>query len=204
MFCPLPQAAFAVLLVYAGVLVFSWTREQMTGMAERSLTAASYLMIGAIGLYLAWRSLRCLAGIWRPQPHVASGHDHGHDDHVHDEHCGHSHMPTPAEMSKIGGWRDGLMLVAGVAIRPCSGALLVLLLCWRIGNNMAGIMGTFAMGLGTATITILASLLAVTMREGAWASGLDRPVVRVISGGLGLVAGLVLVVTSGMLVRPYL
>ena len=182
------------MLVYAGVLLFSWTREQMTGMAERSLTAASYLMIGAIGVYLAFRSLRALSGLWRAKP----------DDDVHDTHCCHGHMPISSEVAKIGGWRDGLMLVAGVAVRPCSGALLVLLLCWRIGNNAAGIMGVLAMGLGTATITIVAALLAASMREGAWASGLDSATLRWTSGVVGVAVGLVLIVTSALQVRPYL
>ena len=190
----LAQAAFAIVLVYAGVLLFSWTREQMTGMAERSLTAASYLMIGAIGVYLAFRSLRALSGLWRAKP----------DDDVHDTHCCHGHMPTSSEVAKIGGWRDGLMLVAGVAVRPCSGALLVLLLCWRIGNNAAGIMGVLAMGLGTATITIVAALLAASMREGAWASGLHSATLRWTSGVVGVAVGLVLIVTSALLLRPYL
>jgi nickel/cobalt transporter (NicO) family protein len=67
----LAQAAFAVLLVDAGVLIFFWTREQVMGMAERSLTAASYLMIGPTGLYLAQQ--RSLASLWRPHPRAICG-----------------------------------------------------------------------------------------------------------------------------------
>lgn len=205
----LAQAGAAIALVYAGVLVFSWSREQMTGMAEQSLTAASYLMIGAIGLYVAWRSLRLLARSLRNPSAAAGGqalHDHGHphQGHDHGNGCDHAHGPSLDEMAKLNTWRDGLLLVAGVAIRPCSGALLVLLLCWRIGNNMAGILGALAMGLGTAVITIIVALLALSMREGAWSSQMNRPGLGVLSGGLGLVAGMTLVVTSVMLVQPAL
>jgi ABC-type nickel/cobalt efflux system permease component RcnA len=205
----LAQAGAAIALVYAGVLVFSWSREQMTGMAEQNLTAASYLMIGAIGLYIAWRSLRLLAQSLRSRAATPEGkavHDHGHSHHGHDhgDGCDHAHGPTLDEIAKLNTWRDGLLLVAGVAIRPCSGALLVLLLCWRIGNNMAGILGVLAMGLGTAVITIIAALLALSMREGAWSSQLNRPGLGVLSGGLGFVAGMILVVTSVMLVQPVL
>ena len=34
--------------------------------------------------------------------------------------------PTVEEVERISGWRDGLALVAGIALRPCSGALFVL------------------------------------------------------------------------------
>ena len=205
----LAQAGAAIALVYAGVLVFSWSREQMTGMAEQNLTAASYLMIGAIGLYIAWRSLRLLAQSLRSRSATPEGkavHDHGHSHHGHDhgDGCDHAHGPTLDEIAKLNTWRDALLLVAGVAIRPCSGALLVLLLCWRIGNNMAGILGVLAMGLGAAVITIIAALLALSMREGAWSSQLNRPGLGVLSGGLGFVAGMILVVTSVMLVQPVL
>ncbi len=76
----LAQAATAVALVYAGVLVFDWTRTQMVDMAERSLTQASYAAIGLIGLYLGLRGARMLwrAGAGEPQGH---GHHHHDDDH---------------------------------------------------------------------------------------------------------------------------
>ncbi len=55
------------------------------------------------------------------------GHDHSHGHgHVHDEHCGHSHGPTPDQLAGPGGWQRGLGTIFAVGMRPCSGAILVL------------------------------------------------------------------------------
>lgn len=203
----LAQAAMAVLLVYAGVLLFSWTSKQMVGMAEQSMTVASYAAIGAIGLFVGVRGLRALAASPEHHGHVAShAHaEHGsHPSHGHHGGCGHSHAPDLASVRRVRTLRDAIPVIAAVAVRPCTGAIFLLILCWRIGANAAGIAGTFAMGLGTALVTVGAAFLAVTMREGAWATGLDTAAMRRVMGGVGVLVGLVLVSTSVLMLRVYL
>ncbi|WP_201456085.1 nickel/cobalt transporter [Bradyrhizobium macuxiense] len=92
-------------------------------------------------------------------------HDHGHDpNHVHDEHCGHSHGPTPAELAGPGGWRRGLSAIFAVGIRPCSGAILVLVFALAQGLFWAGIAATFVMGIGTAITVAAIAIVAVSAR----------------------------------------
>ncbi|MFB9265443.1 nickel/cobalt transporter [Bradyrhizobium erythrophlei] len=92
-------------------------------------------------------------------------HDHGHDPHhVHDEHCGHSHGPTPAELAGPGGWQRGLSAIVAVGLRPCSGAILVLVFALAQGLFWAGIAATFVMGLGTAITVAAIAVLAVSAR----------------------------------------
>jgi len=161
----LAQATTAVVLVYAGVFVLGLTREAMVGLAEDIFAPASYAAIGLIGLWLAWRGLRAFLRVGRADRH--DHHHHDHDHHVHSDSCGHAHGPDPAQVAALTGWRDTLILVAGIAIRPCTGALFLLILCWRIGIDAAGIAGAYAMGLGTATITVAVAFMAVWAREGA-------------------------------------
>lgn len=165
----LAQATVAVALVLAGVALFDLTREEMGALADRRLMQASAVAIGLLGLWLALRGAWRLA--LRPAGATAGHRDHHH--HTHHDHgaacatCGHAHGPDPAAVAQAAGWRELAALVAAVAIRPCTGALFLLVLTWRMGILPAGIAGTYAMGLGTAVVTVAAALAAVTLREGA-------------------------------------
>lgn len=166
----LAQAAVAVVMVHAGLWALGWTREQMVGAAEGVMAIASWLAIAAIGAWLAYRGGR---GLWRQGrmrgTHSHSDH-HSHHDHGPDCGCGHAHAPAPEAVEDLTGWRDTLALVAGVAVRPCSGALFLLILTWQLGIAGAGIAGTFAMGAGVAAVTVIVAGLAVWSREGALAA----------------------------------
>jgi nickel/cobalt transporter (NicO) family protein len=125
-------------------------------------------------------------------------HDHGH---VHDEHCGHSHGPTPDQLAGPGGWRRGLGTIFAVGLRPCSGAILVLVFSLAQGLFWAGIAATFVMGLGTAITVATIAIVAVS------AKGLARRLSAGGEGGGALVmrgiefaaAGLVLLFGLGLL-----
>ena len=90
--------------------------------------------------------------------HYQHAHEHGH---VHDEHCGHSHGPTPDQLAGPGGWRRGLSAIFAVGLRPCSGAILVLVFALAQGLFWAGVAATFMMGLGTAIAVAVIATLAV-------------------------------------------
>src|SRR5262249_20612353 len=60
--------------------------------------------------------------------HHGEGHAHHHD-HAHDDDAsawGHAHAPEPEELAGPGGWKRGLSAIVAVGLRPCSGAILVL------------------------------------------------------------------------------
>lgn len=199
----LAQAGVAVGLVYAGVMALGWTRERMVGLAEGALTVASWAAIGLVGLWLVGRGLRGLLrqgavpvavqdhGPGDGHPHAFAHHHHDHDHHHGPEcGCGHAHGPNPAQVAAATGWRDMLALIGGVAVRPCSGALFLLILTFQMGIGAAGVAGAFAMGLGVALVTVGVAGLAVWSREGALA-GLGEarvwrilPLVEVAGGGL--------------------
>lgn len=182
----LAQAAVAVALVYGVVAALGLGRAEAEGMAETIMAPVGLAMVAAVGMWLAWRGItgvRAQAHRHRAQAahrHRAQAHRHddpssSHSPHPHDHDascavCGHAHGPTLEEIAHLTGWRDTLALVAGIAMRPCSGALFLLILTWQLGIAMAGVLGAFAMGLGTALVTVGVAGLAVWAREGALAS----------------------------------
>ncbi|MEN3346521.1 MAG: nickel/cobalt transporter (NicO) family protein, partial [Bradyrhizobium sp.] len=58
----------------------------------------------------------------------------------------------------------GLSAILTVGIRPCSGAILVLVFALAQGLFWAGIAATFVMGLGTAITVAAIALVAVSAR----------------------------------------
>jgi nickel/cobalt exporter len=121
----------------------------------------------------------------------AHAHDHGHDhdhDHLHHDHThhqgcdgpahdhdhhdhasawGHAHAPEPEELAGPGGWKRGLAAIVAVGLRPCSGAILVLVFALAQGLFWTGVVATFIMGLGTA-ITV-AAIATIAVFAKAWA-----------------------------------
>ncbi len=205
----LGQAFTAVLLVYTGVLVLGWTRSQMTDLADGTLAAFSAGAITLVGLWLLWRGLRRLRGS-RATAHHSHHHDHHqhdhHDHHHHHDHdhhhhdhshgevcseCGHAHGPTAEQVASATDWRSALGVVLAVAIRPCTGALFVLILTYGMGIPLAGIAGAVIMGLGTALLTI-----GVALGAGALRGGLAER----LSGTGGLRAMALVEITAGAMV----
>jgi ABC-type nickel/cobalt efflux system permease component RcnA len=185
----LAQAGAAVALVYAGVLVLNLGRVAMTDLAEDIMAPLSFAAIGLIGLWLVWRGARKL---WA-QRAVVTHHDHHHHGEGVCGECGHSHGPTLAEVQQVQSLRDAAILIGAIAIRPCTGALFLLILTWQMGIWVAGIAGAFAMGLGTATITIGVALAATGLRRGAVMSLAEGSVARVALPMIELAAGLLIV-----------
>jgi nickel/cobalt transporter (NicO) family protein len=97
--------------------------------------------------------------------HARHLHCSGHAHHDHDDAgesllpWGHAHGPQPEQLAGPGGWRRGLGTIVAVGLRPCSGAIIVLVFALAQGLFWAGVASTFVMGLGTAiTVGTIASL----------------------------------------------
>jgi len=105
--------------------------------------------------------------------HHDHGHHHGHDHdhahhHHHDDHAsawGHAHGPEPEDLAGPGGWRRGLSAIVAVGLRPCSGAILVLVFALAQGMLWAGVAATFVMGIGTAITVAAIATVAVLARD---------------------------------------
>ena len=216
----LMQSLVAVVIVAICALLLNATAKTMCG-AEKAIEIASYALIAAFGARLVWtKGGGFIRALQAPRPALAMagrGHNHGHDhhhhdhhhhdhdhgpdQHVHDEHCGHSHGPEPGELAGPGGWRRGFGAIFAVGIRPCSGAILVLVFALAQGLFWAGIAATFVMGLGTAITVAAIAVIAVSAKDlarrlSAGTEGGGTLVMRGVEFGA---AGLVLLFGVGLL-----
>jgi nickel/cobalt transporter (NicO) family protein len=206
----LMQSLVAVVIVAVFAWLLNASAKTMCG-AEKIIEIASYALIAAFGARLVWtKGGGFIRALQRPQPALAmAGHDHhGHDHHghhdgahFHDAHCGHAHGPTPDELAGPGGWRRGLGAIFTVGIRPCSGAILVLVFALAQGLFWAGVAATFVMGLGTAITVAAIAVIAVSAKDLAQrlSSGREGGGALIMRGVEFGAAGLVLLFGAGLL-----
>lgn len=169
------QACVAVLFVGIAVLVFGATARSMN-IAASAIEILAYSLIVLLGLYLLWKKGASFLAACRGEPdahdhHHHHGHDHRHDhghdhahhhrhDHSHDHH-GHSHGPEPAELKGEDWFKRGMVAAFAAGLRPCSGAIIVLVFAAAQGIFLIGVGATFAMGVGVAITVTAIALLAV-------------------------------------------
>lgn len=200
----LMQAVSAIVLVAAGVWLLGLTRTQMTDAGDYWLAPASLAAIALVGAWLAIRGARRLISS------TQLAHVNALDNDLHTarsvdgvcEICGHVHAPDPREVAQASGPRAMFALIFAIGIRPCTGALFLLILGWGMDLQMAAIAGTFAMALGTASVTLAIAGGAVLFRESlARAIGDGQGAARLASA-IEILAGLgVAVLSVGLLLR---
>ncbi len=175
------QAFTAIAIVGIAAVLLNATAHAM-GHTVRVIEIVSYALIVLIGLRLLWVKGRAFLKLLRPQQdhhhamttpidhdhhHHDHGHDHAHHDHDHGDEAhawGHAHAPEPSELNGPHWLRRGLSAIVAVGLRPCSGAIIVLVFALAQGLFWIGVASTFVMGLGTAITVAAVATLAVAAR----------------------------------------
>jgi nickel/cobalt transporter (NicO) family protein len=168
------QGLVAIALVGTAAALLDATALTMKLMAER-IELASYAAIAAVGAALVWKKGRSLlaalqaAGI---APLVAS-HSGVYCEAVDDAgrscgpDCGHQHAIDPSRLDRGFAWSDALGAVVAAGLRPCSGAILILVFTLAQGVFWAGVAATLLMSVGTAATTAALAATAVYARRRA-------------------------------------
>ncbi|MGQ4273561.1 HoxN/HupN/NixA family nickel/cobalt transporter [Terrihabitans sp. B22-R8] len=183
------QALAAVLIVGILAGIVGITSREM-GIAAWWLELASYVLIAGVGANLILRRGRALLAWWRGE---AVAHDH-----VCGDDCGHQHMPGPEQLGGGEfGWRRAALAVLAVGLRPCTGALLILVFAMAQGMVWAGVAATFAMAVGTALTVSAIAVLSVS------AKGLALRLAAGTSGDAGIGVGRGLEMAAGCAVLAF-
>ncbi|MDA8480162.1 nickel/cobalt transporter [Citrobacter sp. Awk 4] len=189
------QGLVAIGLVVVVLTVLQLPARQLH-MSSFWLEKGSYALVGVLGILLCWRALKKLRMLLR-RPKFTAFTPH----HVHHENCGcgHQHLPNPEQLQRGDDWRARLMIILSMGMRPCSGAIMVLLFSKVIGVFSWGMASALAMAAGTSlTITSLALLVHSFRTLAIRLSGNRTPVLWRQVGGvtLALAGGAVLIITA--------
>ena len=200
------QGLVAIGLVFMLSQVFALAG--MVTETTRVLEMASYVAIGLIGVWMLWRLARGKSSCGHDHSHDYShSHDHSHDDHHshgkcahhhdheshhdHEGYCNHSDHKGDQKTAKRSTWA----MVSAIGIRPCTGAVLVLLFATSTDILHWGMLATLMMSLGTAITVSILALISVALRDASigltpniWRERLTRL--------LGVVAALALIFIS--------
>lgn len=190
------QGLVAVGLVTLMLVILQASSRQLH-LSSYWLEKGSYGLVAGLGVWLCWRALRQLLRLQR-----RNGALHIHQlrplDHQHDEHCGcgHQHLPDQQQLARATGWKTSLLVVLSMGLRPCSGAIMMLLFSRVIGVYGWGVLSALAMALGTALTVSMMALLVHSSR--ALAMRLNQrsapaPWRRVALHSLALAGGLLLI-----------
>lgn len=120
-------------------------------------------------------------------------HEHGHQHgHGHGPDCSHDdHIALPAETPIARDWRETAGVVLSIGIRPCQGAILVLLFSFASGIFWAGVLATLAMALGTAITVAVIAIMTIIARQSLIRMAAYR-------AGWPLIAGRAIMVAAGL------
>jgi nickel/cobalt transporter (NicO) family protein len=222
------QAFTAIAIVGVAAALLGATAKAM-GNTIRVIEIVSYALIMLIGLRLLWVKggafLRLLRG-GKPAHSVPDHNHHHHHDHAHEHghahhhehaHChhhdhedeasawGHAHALEPQELTGRHWLRRGLAAIVAVGLRPCSGAIIVLVFALAQGLFWLGVASTFVMGLGTAITVAAIATLAVGARGLAGRLARAKPGMgMLLVRGLETASALVIVLFGAALLTGYM
>ncbi|MGL3999787.1 nickel/cobalt transporter [Pantoea eucalypti] len=192
------QGSVAIVLVTV-MLVLLKTSSRQLHLSSFWLEKGSYLLVIGLGVMIGYRALRALWLALRPRPTPvfrAFQPQHQHDEHCG---CGHAHLPTPQQMNGNVSWKTQMLVVVSMGLRPCSGAIMMLLFAKVIGVYGWGILSAAVMALGTALTISAIGLLVQQARSVAQRlaqPGAGAGIMRLLIPILALTGSLILIVVG--------
>jgi ABC-type nickel/cobalt efflux system permease component RcnA/ABC-type uncharacterized transport system substrate-binding protein len=201
------QAFTAIAIVGAATLVFHAAASTVTS-ATQWIEIGSYALIVLVGLWLVWTKtwggghhhhhhrLDADGAARGDDEHHHEHHDHAHcaahdREHAHDD---HNHQPgaraasTPTRSSLVA----AISAIVAVGVRPCTGAIIVLVFSFSLGMFGVGMIAALVMALGTGLTVAVLAVLAVTAHGFAMSlAGTDSTVAYRVVRGLEIAAAFV-------------
>jgi len=220
------QAVVAITLVSILLVVFNSSMHEINGEANRLISLSFYIVI-VLGVIIVMRNIRLLfktftlkskkLNIHRLSPLTKNETESDTCS------CGHVHFASANEINKASSLKEYLAVIFSVGLRPCTGAIMVLLFANMLDLYWLGVVSAFAMAVGTALTTSVIALMTVTGKElvkrymqgnkphihnhdGIGSEGIKRQfistLIKLVGGSLLILIGAVLVSSQPIGVSP--
>ncbi|MFC4297267.1 nickel/cobalt transporter [Castellaniella hirudinis] len=159
------QGLAAVLLVEVAANVLDYSLRRTQGAAVH-LENISFALVAVLGAVLVLRSARRLYHHWRqPKGNKGSLFSNGGKLQPYCADCGGPHQLTRDHLNQPLTWRTALPIILAIGMRPCTGAVLVLLVAYSLGLRWVGMAAVLAMSVGTAATVSLLATATVSFRH---------------------------------------
>ncbi len=182
------QAVVAIVIVGVFAVLLGATAKTMS-QAANWIELASFALVALVGGWLLWVKSGVLASVLHGDDHGHHHHHHHHHDHAHDAACGcgHDHAPLPPARAT---WKSMAATILAAGIRPCSGAIVVLVFALSQGVFWLGVLATFGMAIGTflTTATIAIFTIVAKSKARALAGGEESRRGQIVASGFEALA----------------
>jgi len=174
------QAVVAIILVSTLLIVFGASMREVNGEANHLISVSFYVVI-LLGIIIVARNARVLFKTISPKKKTLHIHslkplinnkvsnvtNSSHSSHDNHENCGcgHVHFASANDINKASSLKEYLVIIFSVGLRPCTGAIMVLLFSHVLNMYWLGVVSAVAMGLGTALTTSVIAIMTVTGKK---------------------------------------
>ena len=173
------QALWAIVVVYSAFFFLGVAADKIETFSESLLLPLSYGAVTLVGCFLVFRGVRNVF-------HLNFGT-------TPPTRCTHSHGPNLDQLSNAFSWRERLILITSVAIRPCTGAIFLLIITWNLQLQWVGVAAVISMGLGTAALTSIVAVSSISARSLVLMAGHTSPFTKVLFPLLQVIGGTLII-----------
>ncbi|QIA64972.1 hypothetical protein GT360_15520 [Vibrio astriarenae] len=179
------QALVAIALVSVLVWGFQATMQTVNDKAT-TFVSLSFMLVVVMGVMLCGKALKQIVQTLRKpklkikalsavavdgatklnpaSPSLMLQQQHNHT-HSADCGCGHQHVADPQAINQASTLREYIGIIITIGIRPCTGAIMVLLFANIVGMYWMGVISALAMAGGTALTTSIIAIMTLTGKK---------------------------------------
>ena len=188
------QAVVAIILVSTLLFIFDLSMREVNSNANHFITVSFYSVV-ILGLVIVWRNLRSIWKLFTSAPKsevknetksIVKNNNKNNiafsinkitplntskvnkvSTHVHDDACGcgHKHFVEADLINKASSVKEYLAIILSIGLRPCTGAVMVLLFSNVLGVYWLGMLSAFVMAIGTALTASTIAIMTITGKK---------------------------------------